>query len=931
MKKLIYTSICLLIACISAYATVNKPYLEVPTPSSIWINWKSDSETNFTLRYGTAPNNLSQSQSVSSQTLSDTGYDNNFIYSSVHLTGLVGGTLYYYQIVNDKGYQSDVYSFRTCPAAGASADDGITRYLIMGDDQLDEPRYDTLVVKAKRFIENKYGKPIQNVISSCISTGDQVDNGSLSQYENIWFGKTKYISPNLGIATTVGNHETYGTLKLNAYSELFHYSNSIQYKVASNTNDYYAYQSGTTVFIHLTTEGGDDENAAQYEWLTQVVEAANNDPSVDWIITVMHRPYQAEQYVGDISSWFRNKAYPFLITSPKMFLCIGAHHHLYARGEDRNMPVYNIISGGTAWDQYWGMSTEKDYEEVQKTITRWSYQILEINNKTKTAKVNAYSVGYTTKINDWGELNKFVWEESLPIDSFFVTKNIAAPSKPSITNVPADSVEMPYTFEGSAYSSPSGLLNNSTEFQVSSSNDFSKPTFDVRRDYEDLFGQGEHVWETVDANKNVNIFNYAPAAKTLINGTYYMRVRYRDRGLNWSEWSDTISFKVKDGLKGMPTIHLDKKNYAVNENIVVSYSNGPGNAKDWVGIYKMGDEIGNVNSTKWAYVNSASLSDGSLTFQLDKQGQYYAAFLSNDGYTELCDSVPFYVGNVPQLSSDKIAYEENEAIKVTVKSTPSNYSHDWLGVYKVGESHSAGNYATYYQYITADSAVYSINQSNNGSTLPKGYYYACYFLNDTYNSVGDTIYFSVGDLISTVSTDKSAYDLGDLVSVTFSDGPGKPKDWLGIFNKDDDPNINPLLNYVYVNGKTSGTASFTPDNLPKKAGEYFVVLFTNDSYNEISNRAYFSISSTLSVSEKEDTQLSLYPNPTIPGKETVVSSQSPITGLEIYTLKGGLIYSKRNIQENTITINHNLPAGLYLVRVLTNGRSYSLKLTVRND
>ncbi len=926
MNKFIYITIGLFMLCTKTFATVNKPYLEVPTPTSIYIDWKSDSEKDFILYYGTDPNNMIQSLSATSQTWSDTGYDNNYIYNTVKLTGLTPNSTYYYRITNKNGYQSDTYSFHTYPKAGASAHDGITRFLIIGDDQLDEPRYDSLVIKAKRFIEEKYNAPIQNVISSCISTGDQVDMGSLSQYDSIWFGKTRYISPYVGIATTIGNHETYGTLGLNAYYNHFHYD-SIQYKVPSHTEDYYAYQAGSLVFLHLTTEAGNNENAAQYKWITQVVDSANNDPTVKWIITVMHRPYQAEQYVGDISTWFRNVVYPFLITSPKMFLCIGAHHHLYARGEDKNASVYNMISGGTAWDQYWDMSTEKDFSDVQKTITRWSYQILEINDNTETAKVNAYSIGYTTKINDWGDLNKFVWEESTPIDSFYVTKNIAAPIKPSITNVPQDSIELPFTFTSSSYSSPSGQPYNSTEFQVSNSEDFSSTTFDVMRDYEDLFGKGDHVWETVDVNKDMNIFNYTPAAKTMINGTYYMRVRHRDRGLNWSEWSDTVSFKIRNGLTGYPAIILDKKNYHVGENISINYQNGPGNTTDWVGIYKIGDTPGSVNSTLWSYVNSSSLTSGSLSFQLNTAGEYYAAFFSSDGYTEISSRIYFYVGALPQLSSDKLVYNESDNVNITAKSAPAN-SKDWIGLYKVGQTPGGNTTATSYQYVSADSAVYTFKG------LPKGYYFACYFLNDGYNSVGDTIYFSVGDLIATIATDKSAYDLGDLISVTFSDGPGKAKDWLGIYNEGDDPKVNPLLYYTYVGGKTDGTASFADNNVPKKAGNYYVVFFTNDSYNEISNRAYFKINSDVSAISGVDNknQLSIYPNPMVPGKETVIKYQYPINDVEIYTLNGGFIYARRNISKaNTITINHNLPAGLYLVKVTANNHSYTLKLTVKNE
>ena len=81
MNKFIYITIGLFMLCTKTFATVNKPYLEVPTPTSIYIDWKSDSEKDFILYYGTDPNNMIQSLSASSQIWSDTGYNNNYIYN----------------------------------------------------------------------------------------------------------------------------------------------------------------------------------------------------------------------------------------------------------------------------------------------------------------------------------------------------------------------------------------------------------------------------------------------------------------------------------------------------------------------------------------------------------------------------------------------------------------------------------------------------------------------------------------------------------------------------------------------------------------------------------------------------------------------------------------------------------------------------------
>jgi hypothetical protein len=128
-------------------------------------------------------------------------------------------------------------------------------------------------------------------------------------------------------------------------------------------------------------------------WLQQVLNAANGDSTVDWIISLSHRPYQAEQYVGDISTWVRNSAVPLLTTSSKYLMHVGAHHHLYHRGQLKNTPNYQIISGGVAWDQYWGMSNEQDFDDVQKTLTDWTYQIVEVDVNTGKVDVESYSIG----------------------------------------------------------------------------------------------------------------------------------------------------------------------------------------------------------------------------------------------------------------------------------------------------------------------------------------------------------------------------------------------------------------------------------------------------------------------------------------------------------------------------------------------------------
>ena len=66
-------------------------------------------------------------------------------------------------------------------------------------------------------------------------------------------------------------------------------------------------------------------------------------------------------------------------------------------------------------------------------------------------------------------------------------------------------------------------------------------------------------------------------------------------------------------------ISTDYSNYAAEEEIIVTFSDGPGNPKDWVGLYKQEMVAGEDSSLAWAYVDGTEtgtegLTEGELTF-----------------------------------------------------------------------------------------------------------------------------------------------------------------------------------------------------------------------------------------------------------------------------------------------------------------------------
>ena len=83
------------------------------------------------------------------------------------------------------------------------------RILLMGDHQIkSRSGYEWLMKAAQRKIEEKYGDLTEN-INMIMNIGDQVDVGTLDQYEQIHLFKSQLMSPYLPIMTAVGNHETY--------------------------------------------------------------------------------------------------------------------------------------------------------------------------------------------------------------------------------------------------------------------------------------------------------------------------------------------------------------------------------------------------------------------------------------------------------------------------------------------------------------------------------------------------------------------------------------------------------------------------------------------------------------------------------------------------------------------------------------------------
>ncbi|WP_169815716.1 fibronectin type III domain-containing protein [Pseudotamlana agarivorans] len=820
-----------------------KPYLQAATPNSIYVNWKTDNGTNPTIIYGTDATNLNLSATGTTVNLEpkDSDYHTPYHYHTIKLTGLTPNTGYYYKASSGTNDVSDIHYFKTPPALGDSS--GVLRFIALGDHQLinynGKPymKFNELVQASKAKAEELYGSPLADHFNLIMNDGDQVDYGKLEHYEKIHFEKTSYITPDLPLITAVGNHEVYGGSyqngALQAYYDHFVLDDNFSYGgINSGTERYYAYQMANVLFMVFDTEL---QSTTQQNWATDVINYAKTDSNIGWIISIAHRPYQAEQYSNDYSAWFANTIVPILHSTEKYALHMAGHHHMYARGQFKNHNSYHIISGGTAWPQYWGDSVnEDDREETQGSWSNFAYQFIEINNITNELSLKSYTIGSLTTTKD-SEL----------LDEFKYKRGVAAPDQPTITNTIEASINLPFTFNSSPYATTSSEVLNSTQYQIASTNDFSIIDIDSFRHVDNYYGPGATTDETVNIGLGEGILNYTIPEYFLSNGTYYARVRHRDANLGWSPWSDSIEFTIENSNDGEPLIYLDKPSYHVNEDIEITFINGPGGNQDWIGIYNDGDVPGPDLSEAYQYVNGAS--SGIKTFNISNSGIYYAAMFINNGYEEIVDRVSFWVGDIPTLSSNQTAYNDGDDVTITYKNHPNN-SSDWIGIYKVGVDAGSGNEITSIPVNTSSDHV-------TFSGLPNAYYYAVYHVEGSDLIAGEQINFQIGDEIANISLSKNTFSQGEPITINFTDAPGIEKDYIGVIIDDgNSAGTENLWSYKYFGGLTEGTTTITgtefvqggPNQLPK-AGNYYLAMFTNDSYTQVSNAIPITITNTPAI------------------------------------------------------------------------------------
>ncbi len=505
--------------------TINvQPYLQDAEPTSIRIMWETTNSDESLVEWGTT-----QALGNSTSGAAFVGSGASRMHDT-QLTDLTPATRYYYR-VSTNGVQSAIYDFKTPPAVSSEASFNFAAMSDMQQDWQHTSVFSDIVNdQLIPFVANRFGNDLPTDLAYIVIPGDLVQTGGVyPSWETTFFDPAQALFRHVPVYPVAGNHEGDSPY----YFNYFHLPEN-----GTSTGGYaehWWYKDYSNVrLIGLESNGG-YRVQAQLDWLQTVLDSACASEDIDFVFAQLHHPYHSElwidgnlDYTGDVITILEN----FSTNCGKPSTHFYGHTHGYSRGQSKEHThlMVDVATAGGAIDN-WGEFAQQDYKEFTRSDDDFGFVLMEVEAGDDPQFL-------LTRVSHGSYEDGLV--DNVVKDTVRVKRNNPKPIRP--TGIfPSNGMTLSpdcITFLGDNFSDPENDLQGATQWRIATDAAFTSIVYDE-------WYQHENWYFDVDLEAGNNMVDQEVTSLSG-NTTYYWQVRYRDRGLGWSDWSETITFQTSN-------------------------------------------------------------------------------------------------------------------------------------------------------------------------------------------------------------------------------------------------------------------------------------------------------------------------------------------------------------------------------------------------
>lgn len=505
---------------LSAQTINTGPWLQDAEPSSIRIMWETTTGDESTVQWGTT-----QALGGSASGTVITGNGNSRIHE-VQLTGLQPATRYWYTVQTGSA-TSGPFDFVTPPARSTEAPFTFVAVSDMQRDWTNPTVWGNINTQGIiPYTQAHYSGDLPTDLAFMMIPGDLVDNGTnYAEWETTFFDPAQTLFRHVPHYPVAGNHE----LDSPNYFKYHHLpdNGTVGYE------EHWWYKDYSNVrLIGLESNGG-YRIQEQLDWLQAVLDSVCADPMIDFVFAQLHHPHHSElwpdgnlDYTGQCIAILEQ----FSTQCNKPSVHFYGHTHGYSRGESRDhrhLMVNVAVAGGNI--DYWGeFGNQTDYPEHSISEDDYGFVMLDVTaGDEPEVLLSRLSRGDATTTLD-----------NVLRDTMRIRFNDLQPAQPSGL-FPAQGDQWPpecIIFKGSPYVSGNNALHGATHWQIATDAAFTDLVYDEWKQHQNWYYE-------VDLQAGDDLTDQMVQVLAA-NTTYHWRVRYRNRSLTWSDWSDAIQFQT---------------------------------------------------------------------------------------------------------------------------------------------------------------------------------------------------------------------------------------------------------------------------------------------------------------------------------------------------------------------------------------------------